>query len=159
MSAIQLREPVSGKEKDHFAGCQGRSGIIRTSGGQDTVWCSVCNRFLYNAPRVETGRAVRTVTTVHNGIKPKQRARIILRDGGRCFLCGALPGLEGGLQVGHCVSVERGLELGMTEVELNDDENLVAMCAECNLGLGSEPVPVRFVLRALMVRLRAQGAA
>lgn len=129
--------------------CGGVSGRIETKNGQDCVYCTGCGAFAYNAPRVETGRAERSVSTVHNGIKPKQRARLILRANGRCELCGA----RGDLHVGHVLSVVVGLEHGLTEVQLNDDENLVASCPECNLGLGAEPMPTRLLVAILRARL------
>jgi hypothetical protein len=129
--------------------CGGTSGRITTKSGQDCVYCTGCGAFAYNAPRVETGRAPRTVSTVHNGIKPKQRARLILRANGRCEMCGA----RGDLHVGHVLSVAVGLEHGLTERELNDDENLIAACPECNLGLGSEPMPTRLLVAILRARI------
>lgn len=135
--------------RDPCARCGCASGRIQTKSGQDCVFCTGCNAFAYNAPRVETGRAVRSVSTVHSGIKPKQRARLILRANGRCELCGA----RGDLHVGHVLSVAVGLEHGLTERDLNDDENLVAACPECNLGLGAEPMPTRLLVAILRARL------
>ena len=130
-------------------GCGTTQGYVTEANGQDVVRCANCNRACYNAPRVETGRAERTVTTVHNGIKPAQRARILERDG-RCCLCGN----RNTLQVGHIISVARGLEEGLTEAQLNHDENLAAMCAECNLGLAERPLPLWIVAPLLRARLR-----
>lgn len=138
----ELRKPCSG--------CDSTSGYIESKGTQDVVRCSSCERFQYNAPRTETGKRKRSVSTVHAAIKPKIRARILLRANGHCELCGA----SGELHVGHLLSVKRGLAEGMTEAELNSDENLCAMCPECNLGLGKEPVPIRFAVAILMARLR-----
>jgi hypothetical protein len=48
--------------------CGQRDGIIVTVGGQDTVRCAVCRKFLYNAPRAETGRPQRppqSETAIH----------------------------------------------------------------------------------------------
>lgn len=131
-------------------GCGSDLGRIETKNGQDCVYCIGCGRHQYNAPRVETGREARSVTTVHNGIKPKQRARILERDGGRCFLCGKGENLH----VGHLLSVNEGLKQGLTEVEINDDENLAAMCDECNLGMADRPVPIRLIIAVLMARLK-----
>lgn len=151
---IPLREPKSPPERAHTDRCPGRQGRIEERGAQDTVRCTVCDAYLYNAPRVETGREVRSVSTVHNGIKPKQRSRVIERATGRCELCGA----RGDLHVGHLLSVKAGLEQGLTETELNDDSNLAAMCEECNLGIGKNPVPLRLVIALVMARTRNQGA-
>lgn len=116
------------------------------------MFCNGCDKYLYCAPRTETGRAKRTVTTVHNGIKPKQRARILERATGRCELCGCRKDLH----VGHIISVESGLKMGLTEVHINDDENLVAMCSECNLGIGKDPIPLRLAVSMLMARIRSR---
>lgn len=131
-------------------GCGTTTGRMETRNGQDCVFCSQCNRLQYNAPKTETGREIRTVTTIHNGIKPKQRARILDRDSGRCALCGA----AGNLHVGHLLSVHDGVAGGMTEAELNDDENLAAMCDECNLGLSDTTVSVRLVIAIIRARLK-----
>jgi 5-methylcytosine-specific restriction endonuclease McrA len=136
--------------------CGEEFGTVRTVGNQDTVRCARCNVFQYNAPRVETGRAVRTVSTVHEAIKPKLRARILERATGRCELCGADGRAAGGLHVGHLISVKDGLERGLTEVDLNTEENLAAMCAECNLGLGQQTVPLRLAVAIVMTRLKNQ---
>lgn len=140
-STITMRDPCKR--------CRGTSGVIRTKSGQDCVFCTNCDAFAYNAPRVETGRVERSATTVHNGIKPKQRARLILRANGRCEMCGA----RGDLHVAHVLSVAVGLEHGLTERELNDDENLIAACPECNLGLGAEPMPTRLLVAILRARV------
>jgi 5-methylcytosine-specific restriction endonuclease McrA len=131
-------------------GCGGDRGVISEVNGQDTVRCVTCNRFCYNAPRTETGRAARTTTTVHNGIKPKQRARIIGRDGNQCQWCRTT---SAPLHVGHIVSVDAGLAYGLTDEEINNDENLVAMCQECNLGMGAEPMPLRVAVALIRARI------
>jgi 5-methylcytosine-specific restriction endonuclease McrA len=113
-----------------------------------------CGRACYNAPKVETGEAARTVTTVHNGIRPKQRARILARDNRTCVMCHAA---DRPLHVGHLLSVDAGLSVGLTEAELNDDSNLASMCDECNLGLGAEPIPLR--IYAAIVKLACKGVS
>lgn len=133
-------------------GCGATAGQIETRNGQDCVFCLGCGRFQYNAPRVETGRKVRTVSTVHEGIKPNQRARILLRASRRCELCGK----EGLLHVGHLVSVKHGLANGLADAEINSDENLAAFCDECNLGLGEETVPLRLAVAMVLARVRNQ---
>lgn len=130
--------------------CGGTEGFIVLKNGQDVVRCVLCKTHQYNAPRTETGREQRTVTTVHNGVKPKQRARVLLRDNGACVLCGR----RDMLHVGHVLSVKDGLSSGLTETELNDDENLLTLCDECNLGIGKETMPVRLLLRVLAERTR-----
>lgn len=143
--SFQMRNPCR-------FGCGSTSGSITTKNGQDCVYCGGCGKHQYNAPKTETGREVRSVTTVHNGIKPKQRARVLERDNGRCVLCGG----KGDLHVGHLLSVADGLRQGLTELEINDDENLAAMCVECNLGLSERPVPIRLLLAILKARIAIQ---
>ena len=130
--------------------CGETEGRIETRGGQDCVFCSSCGKYAgYNAPKTETGRAPRTVTSVHNGIKPKQRARILMRATGRCELCGK----RAELHVGHLISVDAGVKLGMRDDQINDDENLSALCAECNLGVSNEPIPLRLAMGMVLSRI------
>ena len=129
--------------------CDCMIGRIEERNGQDTVRCNACDRHCYNAPRVETGRAQRSSSTVHAAIKPKQRARILMRASSKCEVCGA----RGILHVAHIISVDSGLNFGLTEVEINDDENLLCMCEQCNLGLGKEPMPLRVAIAVLRARL------
>lgn len=129
--------------------CGGSDGRIITVNGQDTVRCADCDRYQYNAPKTETGRKPRTVQTVHDGITAKLRARVLLRENGQCAICGS----RHNLHVGHMLSVADGLTEGLTEAVLNSMDNLAAMCAACNLGMGDEPVPLR--LAVAIVRRRA----
>src|SRR3990167_2871092 len=142
---ILMREPCKA------CGCH--DGRIDPKNGQNVVRCRECGRHCYNAPKVETGEVPRSATTVHNGIKPKQRARILERATGRCELCGN-PGAKVPLHVGHLLSVESGLTHGYDEQVLNNDENLAAMCEECNLGLGGQTVSVRLIYAILLRRVR-----
>lgn len=129
--------------------CSHVFGRLFEKNGQDTVRCVQCGEFCYNAPRTETGRAQRSVSTVHAAIRPSQRYRIIERGGAKCELCGA----RGNLHVGHIISVEVGLEFAMTEVDLNDDENLLCICEQCNLGQGCAPMPIRVAVSVLRARM------
>lgn len=143
-----MAEPITMRAPCRY-GCGDTTGYIVTKNGQDCVYCSACNRHQYNAPKTETGRAPRTVTTVHNGIKPSLRARIIERATGKCEMCGSRKNLH----VGHLISVDAGIQWGMTDGEINSTENLICICDECNLGIGNEPVPLRFAVAMVMTRL------
>jgi hypothetical protein len=114
--------------------CDGSVGYIVDRGGQNCVYCVKCDQWLYNAPKSETGQPQRKVNT-RPGMKPSQRLRIIERANGRCELCGATPP-NVILHVDHILSVCDGELLGMTETEINHDENLCCLCEECNLGKG-----------------------
>jgi hypothetical protein len=131
----------------HRCGCE--SGCIVERGAQDCVYCSGCGTFCYNAPRAETGKEVRHVKT-QEAIKPKTRMRILLRANGHCEICGS----DRDLHVGHLLSIDAGRRMGLSDDELNGDECLAAMCSACNLGLGSEPVPLRLAVRIVMARTR-----
>lgn len=139
-------------------GCGGLDGRIVPTNGQNVVRCLGCGRAVYNAPKVETGERARSVSTVHASITTKKRARVLERATARCELCGrAGEGVV--LHVGHLLSVERGIAEGLTEIEVNDEENLAAMCEECNLGIGKEIVPLRLAIAITMARLRRRGGA
>jgi len=144
IKCLTMREPCK-----H---CGGSEGFITTRSGQDCVHCACCDKWQYNAPRTETGRKARTFSTVHDAISSKQRARIVLRASGRCEMCGAKYSDDTGLHVGHLISVENGVKQGLTDRQINSDENLSAMCAQCNLGLGSETVPLW--MAAAIIRAR-----
>lgn len=128
--------------------CGGTFGKITTKGQQDCVYCD-CGTWNYNAPKTETGRKQRSVSTVHEAISTKKRWRIIERANGRCEVCGK----RHDLNVGHLVSVDCGVKMGMTELEINSDENLAAMCSECNLGLGKYPIPARMLVALIVARV------
>lgn len=148
------RKPITMREV--CRGCSCPEGYITETGAQDVVRCVDCDRFCYNAPRTETGKKVRTVQTVHEAIKPKLRARVITGANGRCQLCGKGPESGATMHVAHMVSVKQGLENGMTELELNDEANLVCACDECNLGLGEETIPLRLALAMIMAKTRVK---
>lgn len=127
--------------------------------GQDVARCSRCNEWIKNLPKTETGKKQRSVSTTHNGVKPAQRARILARANGRCELDGR-SAVEHGLvlHVCHFVSVEDGHRLGMTDAEINSDENLFAGCEECNLGMGKATFPVTLAANIVLARLRKKVA-
>lgn len=133
------------------AHCGSNEGRIEPRGGQNCVFCAGCNRHLYNAPKSETGEKTRSIRT-RPEIKPSQRARVLDRDSHRCVSCGST---DRALHIGHLVSVDAGIKLGMTESDLYDDENLATICEECNLGMGSRSVNPRLMWRLLQARKAA----
>jgi 5-methylcytosine-specific restriction endonuclease McrA len=146
---ITMRKPC-------LCGCE--VGTISTKNGQDCVYCQCCKKWQYNAPKTETGRAQRTVSTTHEAIKPKVRSRVIERANGRCERCGRPAHFtQTGLHVGHIVSVEAGHQYGLSDAEINSEENLIAECDECNLGHSSDALPIRMFMAILKKRLE-QGA-
>lgn len=149
--------PEPYKMREPCRGCGHEFGRVIEVGAQDTVRCLDCNRHCYNAPRTETGKRVRTVQTTHALIKPSDRARIIERANGHCEFCGR-SGREspGGLHVAHMMSVDDGHRVGLSDEQINDDENLAAGCAECNLGASKRTVTARMYIHVLMARQRVQ---
>lgn len=150
MQTIRIREQTNGGS---CPGCGCNDGIIVTVNGQDTVRCQSCNRGLYNAPKTETGRAVRCTSTVHAAITSKQRSRIIDRANRRCERCGKPAAASiTGLHVGHILSVDDGIKHGLPDDVINSDENLIAECDECNGGHSKGALPVRLFIALLMSR-------
>lgn len=97
------------------------------------------------------GVCVRSVQSTHAAIKPKTRSRIIDRASARCEMCGSRGVI---LNVGHFISVDEGQKAGMSDDEINSDENLYCSCEECNLGLGSRPVSIRILVNIIRGRMK-----
>lgn len=131
--------------------CGSELGLIQEKNGQDCVYCCKCGTWQYNAPKVETGRATRTTQTVHAAIKPRVRSEVLVRSNGRCELCGKSSS-ECVVHVGHILSVNVGIAEGLCDEEINDPENLMAMCDECNLGIGDHPLPLKLMVKVLVSR-------
>jgi 5-methylcytosine-specific restriction endonuclease McrA len=132
--------------------CSYAFGYRVDKNGQDIVRCLKCDVYAYCAPKEETGREKRSITKGRDPLKPSKRAEILMRDGYRCVLCRS-PENDNILHVGHLISVDSGLRMGMSEDEVNDDENLAAMCEVCNLGLGSQPIPLRTAIAIVRARI------
>ena len=134
--------------------CGSGSGRVETRNGQDCVFCVECGAFRYNAPKHETGRVVRSASA-RDDLKPKQKARILTRGCGRCELCGKTPdGVSLTLHVGHIVSVADGKRLGLAEDLINCDDNLMALCSECNLGISEETISLVLAVNIIRARKR-----
>lgn len=118
--------------------CSSSEGRIESRGGQDCVYCAGCDRWQYNAPRTETGRAVRSITTIHAAVRPTTRWKVLQRARGHCEMPGC--GATTNLHVAHLLSVKDGLAADLTEEQINSDRNLAALCEECNLGQGTAPM-------------------
>lgn len=133
--------------------CGSQAGYIDHKSGQDCVYCAGCFRFQYNAPKTETGRATRSVSTTHKAIKPSQRRRILERAHQTCEICHRR-GVT--LHVGHILSVDDGHKHSLTDDVINSDENLIAECEECNLGGSSRSMPLRLLVALLVARSNCQ---
>src|SRR5690348_2949817 len=134
--------------------CGHEFGRIVPTGGQNVVRCAACDAYAnYNAPKTETGEKPRSVSTCHESIRPKTRTLVLMRANGHCELCGR-PVAECNIHVGHLLSVKDGFERGLSDAEINHEENLAAFCEECNLGMGKETVPLRLAVEIVLARVR-----
>lgn len=141
-----MREPCPA------CGCP--DGTITTRGGQDAVRCAECQRYCYNAPRSETGRERRTLST-RPDIRPGQRSRILLRDNFVCIMCHRS---DVALEIGHLVSVHDARLVGLSDHDLTSDHNLAVMCDECNNGLSKQSLPPHLVAAAIWAQRLREGS-
>lgn len=130
------------------ANCGNTTGHIDTRNGQDCLFCTKCQKWQYNAPRTETGRPTRSHRT-RPDIPATQRARILDRDNATCVVCHRQ---DTALDAGHLLSVDQGRQLGLTDAELYDDENLAAMCSACNSGYSNRSVNPRLFIAVIRAR-------
>lgn len=126
--------------------CGSAVGVITEKGAQDVVNCAECGAYLYNAPRHETGKAVRTVTS-RAGIKPKVRHAVLTRCGHRCVECGS----DGPLHVDHLIPIDAVERYGVDADIVADELNLIALCDECNLGKGHQLPDVLLIAKVIRV--------
>lgn len=144
-------DPVKGHRLRHQCVCGSTTGMIRERNGQDCVYCDGCSKWLYNAPRTETGRAVRTLAS-RPAITPSQRAHVMASHDYACVGCGRRAP-EVRLELDHIISRELADAYGLLDALIDSHWNLAPMCAECNSGKRwvSEP-QVRLMYRCLMMK-------
>lgn len=114
--------------------------------------CATCTDFVQWIGKKALGDPIRSLTPRGECVKPKQRQRILARDGGRCMLCGAAPP-DIILNAGHILSHADGEAHGLPEELIDSDDNLMAMCERCNSGLGKQSLPL-YLAEALLTRRR-----
>lgn len=148
-------QPYTPRDPCRFCGLS--EAFLLEKNGQDTVTCA-CGRFLYNASRKETGREVRSVRSRPN-MKSGLRFSVLERFGFRCIACGRSPEDEVIIQVGHLLSVTEGESLGVPEEIIESEDNLAAMCEECNYGLGRRSLGPDLMYYALLINQRQRQAA
>jgi hypothetical protein len=61
------------------------------------------------------------------------------------------------LEIGHLVSVHDGHLVGLSDADLTSDENLAAMCAECNSGLSKRSLPPHLIAAAIWAHRLHEG--
>jgi len=151
VSIIQMRAVCTGGCKDHATGKGWTQGESKSVAGQNTVRCTLCRKWQYNAPKSETGEEQRHIKTRDN-IKAATRARILTRANGLCELCGVSSKISI-LHVSHILSVDDSHCTDITPEEVNHDDNLASLCEACNLGMGKLSFNPRLYLRLLRRRI------
>jgi hypothetical protein len=89
---------------------------------------------------------------VRRPIKASVRAAVAWRARNVCESCRAAARDDAPLEVGHIVSLEDGIGLGVSEAMLNSPENLIFECRDCNRGHGGQTVPLWVALAILRAR-------
>jgi 5-methylcytosine-specific restriction endonuclease McrA len=148
---VNLRRPCSS--------CSGSEGYIVTKNGQDVVRCAECDDYQYCAPRVETGRDVRSISTRPN-LKPSVRYRILDEFGYICLICGrGAPEVE--LVIDHIISRAAAATADLLDELIDSEDNLAPLCAECNSGKRATFTvgTIRLMYRALVMRRHLGDAA
>jgi len=124
---IPLRSPCKS------CGCQ--DGRVRVVNGQNTVRCLRCDAYAgFNVPKHELGEAPKPVRS--DSVKPKTRYAIAERANYRCEFCGA-DAQTRQMHVGHLLSEKEIRDNNLPLEWADHPDNLVWICAECNLGMGS----------------------
>ncbi len=129
----------------------GDPGLLTTRGGQDICECARCGQYNKAVPKTETGRAVRTLRS-NLTIPPSQRHRVMQSYGNRCVACGRGPADGIRLEIDHVIPVLVGRAQGLTDAQLNHDDNLVPLCAEDNNGKNYEPMRLGFAIALFRAR-------
>lgn len=133
--------------------CGNSSGYYITKNSQDVVYCSSCDAWAgYNVPKHESGKAPATLKTARD-VKSSKRFNVIERAHGRCELCGRKETDALGLTAAHIVSVKDGESL-LTKDQLNSEENLIALCHECNSGQSDRVLPLWLAVAILRARTK-----
>lgn len=105
--------------------------------------CTLGGHHVTFISKAEIGLGTRSVSS-RPEIKPKTRMNVFRADGMCCLVCARVADIGRELVVGHIISVKDAEGFGWSEAQIYAEENLAAMCEECNSGLGSRSLnPVR----------------
>ena len=141
--------------------CKGSAATLEYVNGSPIVRCaskSCVNiwtgkgRYLYHAPKIDTGDKPVNSATVHASISSQKKAAVLERDGYRCVLCGMAAGDGAILHVGHILSVSDGIRFEVETAIINHPDNLMTNCQSCNISIGSRSVAPRLFAHLLHVR-------
>jgi len=147
---VHMRQPCD---------CGSLQGYVVVKNGQDCLYCRRCDAFRYNRPRSESGRDVRSTRT-NADIKPKARARVLVKHGHQCVSCGRSPMLHGVvLDIDHLIPLALAERHGMLDDLTRSEMNMAPMCAECNRGKQDDfdGVSLQLIYRVLKLK-QAHGA-
>lgn len=138
--------------------CGSNDGMVLVKNGQNCLYCSNCRSFTgYNVPAAEMAGRPATNGEIHSRVSSSRRWRIMELQGFRCAACH--DGADSGaiLHVDHILPVDLREESGLTIEEINSDNNLWALCAECNIGKGTTPMEPRLFAAILRARMAWQN--
>jgi 5-methylcytosine-specific restriction endonuclease McrA len=146
------RFPIPGGLKRPCKTCGGTDGFAVLHGPGYLACCSRCEKSLggYFVSKVDMGIAKRSVRS-QPGVSTTAHSRILERDRWACMECGRRPP-DVALEVGHLISKAQGQFIGMTAGELNSDENLYAVCQECNAGRSTRSIDPIMLFRLMRAR-------
>lgn len=113
-------------------------GYINENHVQDVLRCICCDTYWKNIPKTDSGRAVRMLTNGASRQYKKSRVKVLTRDT-YCEICNTAFNDKLGKQkhCGHIVSRKDAINLGMLESCIDHEDNMAAMCSECNSSLSS----------------------
>lgn len=124
--------------------CGSEFGKIESKTIHQELRC-YCGTYIRNVSKKELGMPQRHINTRDN-IKPSKKAKIFERDNGRCRFCGKSQ-QKTILHVSHIISVKDFDSFKESEEwSVDDDMNLMTLCEECNLGMGSVSLTSRMCL-------------
>ncbi len=140
--------------------CGSTVGYIIRKNGQDCLYCSVCDRYQYNAPRSERG--LRPVELrKDNDVSLTIEYKVIERANYRCEFCGASPQDDPDrvFHVSHLLSVEDIKQYDFPPELVKHFDNLAWLCDRHNLGMGKTSLSTHQLLLWVLRRLERENKA
>jgi 5-methylcytosine-specific restriction endonuclease McrA len=133
--------------------CGSTKGQIRPRNGQNCLYCAGCGTFTgVNVPLSELGGRTPTGDEIRSRVSSGRRWRILELQSFRCAGCGQSADTGTILHVDHILPVSGWEASGLTPEELNSDDNLWALCSDCNQGKSADPMPPRLFAAILRAR-------
>lgn len=138
-----LVEPAFCKQ----CGAENKVWDITESGPGMRASCPQCGAYIKFVSKKDLDLPARSVRS--STIKPQTRFRILARDGMRCVACGRSADDGVILHVDHIIPVQHEGD--------DDEENLITLCEECNLGKSDNHSPRQVFLLWLQKRGRVHA--